>query len=90
MAFLKVPEQAHHIEQAEALYPERPVESHKAWNEMIHRYFAGTLGLLILAIFLFSLKQKRLLLPSLAVGAGNFSGRFGHVDCDFSSCILWW
>src|SRR3990167_7607584 len=62
--FLKVPEQAHHIEQAQALYPERPVESHKAWNEMIHRYFAGTLGLLILTIFLFSLKQKRLLFPS--------------------------
>jgi cytochrome c oxidase assembly protein subunit 15 len=75
--FLKVPEQAHHIEQAEALYPERPVESHKAWNEMIHRYFAGTLGLLILAIFLFSLKQKRLLLPSLLLGLVVFQAALG-------------
>ena len=75
--FLKVPEQAHHIEQAQALYPERPVESHKAWNEMIHRYFAGTLGLLILAIFLVSLKQKRLLLPSLLLGLVIFQAALG-------------
>lgn len=75
--FLKVPEQAHHIEQAQALYPERPVESHKAWNEMIHRYFAGTLGLLILAIFLFSLKQKRLLLPSLLLALVIFQAALG-------------
>jgi cytochrome c oxidase assembly protein subunit 15 len=75
--FLKVPEQAHHIQQAEALYPERPVESHKAWNEMIHRYFAGTLGLFILAIFLFSLKQKRLLLPSLLLALVIFQAALG-------------
>ena len=75
--FLKVPEQADHIEQAQALYPERPVESHKAWNEMIHRYFAGTLGLLILAIFLVSLKQKRLLLPSLLLGLVIFQAALG-------------
>ena len=75
--FLKVPEQAHHIEQAEALYPDRPVESHKAWNEMIHRYFAGTLGLLILAIFLFSLKHKRLLLPSLLLALVIFQAALG-------------
>ncbi|MBU1617897.1 MAG: COX15/CtaA family protein [Gammaproteobacteria bacterium] len=75
--FLKVPQQAHHIEQAQALFPERPLESHKAWNEMIHRYFAGTLGLLILAIFLFSLKQKRLLLPSLLLGLVIFQAALG-------------
>lgn len=75
--FLKVPEQAHHIEQAEALYPERPVESHKAWNEMIHRYFAGTLGVLILAIFLVSLRQKRLFLPSLLLGLVIFQAALG-------------
>ncbi|WP_127019249.1 COX15/CtaA family protein [Rheinheimera mangrovi] len=75
--FLKVPEQAHHIEQAEALYPDRPVESHKAWNEMIHRYFAGTLGLLILAIFLLSLKQKRLLLPTVLLGLVIFQAALG-------------
>lgn len=29
---------------------ERPLESSKAWKEMIHRYVAGTLGILILVI----------------------------------------
>lgn len=31
------------------------VESAKAWKEMIHRYFAGTLGLMLLAVLLFPL-----------------------------------
>lgn len=75
--FLKVPEQAHHIEQAQVLYPERPVETHKAWNEMIHRYFAGSLGLLILVIFLFSVRQKRVLLPSLLLGLVIFQAALG-------------
>ena len=29
-------------------YPERPLESGKAWKEMVHRYFASTLGFIIL------------------------------------------
>lgn len=51
---LTVPQSDHHIEAANQAYPERPVETHKAWNEMIHRYFAGTLGLCILAIAIWS------------------------------------
>lgn len=39
-----------HVQAAEALFPESPVEHDKTWPEMVHRYFAGTLGLLILAI----------------------------------------
>jgi cytochrome c oxidase assembly protein subunit 15 len=35
----------------------RPVEQHKAWKEMVHRYFAGTLGILIFFILLLSLIQ---------------------------------
>jgi len=31
-------------------FPERPVESEKAWKEMVHRYLAGTLILLVLAM----------------------------------------
>ena len=34
------------------------IETGKAWKEMIHRYFAGSLGLLILAIFIFSISSK--------------------------------
>ena len=42
------PEQA----AAAAAFPGKPVETGKAWKEMIHRYAAGTLGLLILGIAL--------------------------------------
>jgi len=45
-----VPE--HPVEQAAAVqaFPDRPVEPAKAWKEMIHRYAAGTLGLLVFAL----------------------------------------
>ena len=39
-----------HVATAEALFPETPVEHDKTWPEMVHRHFAGTLGLLILAL----------------------------------------
>ena len=55
---IDVPETQEQIAKAELKYPERPVEPHKAWNEMIHRYFAGTLGLLILAIAFLSVKNR--------------------------------
>ena len=42
---------AHHeIAAANEAFPERPVEVHKAWKEMVHRYAAGLLGLSILAM----------------------------------------
>lgn len=47
---LTVPESQSALEHAQNAYPDKPVESHKAWKEMVHRYFAGTLGLLVLAI----------------------------------------
>ncbi|MDN4502992.1 COX15/CtaA family protein [Alteromonadaceae bacterium BrNp21-10] len=53
-----VPEQDHHVEAAEAAFPDRPVEAHKAWNEMIHRYFASALGLCIVILFFLSLRLR--------------------------------
>lgn len=44
---LTVPESTQAIQQADLLYPHQPVEPAKAWAEMIHRYAAGTLGILI-------------------------------------------
>lgn len=55
---LDVPETSLQIATAEQAFPERPVETAKAWNEMIHRYFAGSLGLLIAAIAFFSIKLR--------------------------------
>ena len=40
---LTVPSGDENVEAANTAYPDRPVEAHKAWNEMIHRYFAGAL-----------------------------------------------
>lgn len=45
-----VPGETDIIEQANQAYPERPVEQAKAWKEMIHRYAAGSLGLIILLL----------------------------------------
>lgn len=50
---------AHHIEAAQTLAPTGPVTHTKAWIEMTHRYFAGTLGLLILLRLLWSVRLKR-------------------------------
>jgi len=55
---IDVPQTSEQISAAEKAFPERPVEPHKAWNEMIHRYFAGSLGILILIIALMSLKRR--------------------------------
>ena len=48
--FLTVPEEQHEIQVATEAFPDAPVEADKAWSEMIHRYFAGGLGLLIAAL----------------------------------------
>ncbi len=45
-----VPEETVVVEQANRAYPERPLQQAKAWKEMVHRYAAGTLGLLILLL----------------------------------------
>ena len=76
--FLTVPTQAEHVAQAELAFPERPVEAHKAWNEMIHRYFAGSLGLLILGIFLLSMKAKQAMgLPTVLLVTVCFQAVLG-------------
>lgn len=49
-----VPEQAHEQSEAARAFPGKRVEPAKAWKEMVHRYVAGTLGLVILMICLVS------------------------------------
>lgn len=44
---------------ANAAYPERPVEYAKALKEMLHRYVASSLGLLILALAAFAWANRR-------------------------------
>jgi cytochrome c oxidase assembly protein subunit 15 len=56
---LSVPQSESAIQHAETAYPDKPMEAHKAWKEMIHRYFAGTLGLLVLAIFVMAWRTRK-------------------------------
>jgi len=78
---LDVPETTEQITKAELAYPDRKVEPEKAWNEMIHRYFAGTLGLLILAIAFLSFKNRSqgtpLRLPLLILAIVIFQAALG-------------
>lgn len=77
--FLKVPQKAHHVEAALQAFPERPLEPHKAWNEMIHRYFAGSLGLLIAAMFFVALfnRASPKVLPSVLLALVVFQAALG-------------
>lgn len=46
---------------AESVFPDSPLDTAKAWKEMTHRYLAGALGILVLALLMmgFGLKQQR-------------------------------
>lgn len=46
------------ISLANELYPERKFELAKAVPEVVHRYFAGSLGLLIIGLFLYAIFSK--------------------------------
>ncbi len=70
---IDVPQGAEQIEKANAAFPERPVNVAKAWIEMIHRYAAAALGLVILAIGAIAYRRRgepnAMLAPSLSLVA---------------------
>ena len=53
------PQHSGAIAQADAAFPDRPYETHKAWREQMHRFLAGTLGLLVLALALAATWRER-------------------------------
>ncbi len=57
--FLTVPKHETALLHVEQNYPDMMFEAAKAWKEMIHRYFAGALGLLILALFVFAFLKRQ-------------------------------
>ncbi|HVT33339.1 MAG TPA: COX15/CtaA family protein [Rhodanobacteraceae bacterium] len=57
------------IAEANAAFPDRPYETHKAWREQVHRMLAGTLGVLVLALAFVAGWQKRGLLAMLGIAA---------------------
>ncbi len=80
--FLWMPETAEEILQAEELYPHAPFESEKAWPEMVHRYFASTLGFVIMMIVFFNWQHRNranqpFKLPLFLLGLVILQGLFG-------------
>jgi cytochrome c oxidase assembly protein subunit 15 len=57
------------IAEANAAFPDRPYETHKAWREQVHRMLAGTLGVLVLALSVAAAWRRRGLLALLGVAA---------------------
>lgn len=54
-----VPEAVDEVTAANQAFPERPVEAAKAWKEMLHRYLAGALGLIILVLAILAIKNRK-------------------------------
>lgn len=54
-----VPQLPDEVERANAAYPERPVEEAKAWKEMVHRYLASLLGLVVLIMAVLAWRGRR-------------------------------
>ncbi len=69
-------------EQVDADQFERPLEHAKAWKEMIHRYAAGMLGVLILALFVLRVRFRRyfeasIWIPTLLLATVMFQAALG-------------
>jgi cytochrome c oxidase assembly protein subunit 15 len=67
---------------ANAAFPERPLEPEKALKEMIHRYVASGLGLLVIAIAVVAWRNRRdpaqpMRLPGVLVALVVFQGLLG-------------
>ncbi|MBS0349848.1 MAG: COX15/CtaA family protein [Proteobacteria bacterium] len=64
-------------------FPNQPIVAHKAWTEMVHRYVAGALGLLIIILAVWSIIKHRsqknlpLVAPLLLVGVLIFQAVLG-------------
>ena len=79
---MDVPKEHHEVTAANEAYPDRPVEAHKAWKEMVHRYFAGALGLLILTMAFLAWRNRQhghqlVFLPILLVAIVIFQALLG-------------
>lgn len=56
--FIKPPISEQSMASASQSFPHAPIDHGKAWNEMIHRYAAGTLGLLVFGIVTIAIHRR--------------------------------
>jgi cytochrome c oxidase assembly protein subunit 15 len=79
---IAAPDAPHEVAAAEEAYPQAPVDSGKAWREMAHRYLAGSLGLLILALTVIAWMnredpEQQRVLPFVTLGIVILQGALG-------------
>jgi len=79
---LVVPSHPDAVMAANEAHPQRQLESDKAWKEMAHRYFASSLGLLIMALVALAWRNRRdpkqpLRLPVILLAVVIFQGILG-------------
>lgn len=79
---LTVPQSEVAIQHAQTVFPHAAIEAGKAWKEMVHRYFAGTLGLIVLTIFVLAWKKRDQIrssawLPTFLLGLIAFQAMLG-------------
>ncbi|MEQ6885672.1 COX15/CtaA family protein [Salicola sp. Rm-C-2C1-2] len=79
---LTVPSGEQTIAQAQARFPETPFDASKGWPEMIHRYAAGTLGLVIFAIAVACIRYRKLGAPA---GLASFAAGFVVLQAAFGA-----
>jgi len=76
-----VPNEAHEIAAANEKFAETPVETDKTWPEQIHRIFASSLGLIIIALVVVAIKNRQpgqpLKLPLFMLAFVILQGLFG-------------
>ncbi|TPG06493.1 heme A synthase [Rhodanobacter glycinis] len=63
------PQHAQAVAHADAAFPDRPYEAHKAWREQVHRFLAGTLGVMVLLLAVLASWRRRSALLAVLVGA---------------------
>lgn len=75
------PNDAQEIDSANQAFPDAPVELDKTWPEMVHRYFATTLGLFCIALVAMAWRDKGVgqpfKLPLFLLGFVILQGMFG-------------
>lgn len=73
-----VPETEAGIKAAATKFPDNPIDVEKAWVEMVHRYLASGLGLLVLVIVVVAWRTKQSLrFPLVLLGLVIVQGAFG-------------
>jgi cytochrome c oxidase assembly protein subunit 15 len=79
---LWMPQTAEEIAAAEEAFPHAPFEQHKAWPEVVHRYFASALGFVIILINIVAWRNRHdpeqpRRLPLFLLGLVILQGLFG-------------